>query len=186
MPTSAIFFEKHGIQGYQIWHSNVKYINTQINKYQVLKKLNMCYIFKSWWINDISYDHHIIISIWRSVPLSYGRHFLYLQLLLNFNLSVKYLKVCVLTITNNKNLTYVKEHENAEVVQPALMIVPRQKINQRSKSYRLLISRQLLSGSKIEMIIKARFVFFFRKKIQNFCVDRLDFLGRKIGTLGLF
>ena len=96
--------------------------------------------------------------------MSYGRHFLYLQLLLNFNLSVKYLKVCVLTITNNKNLTYVKEHENAEVVQPALMIVPRQKINQRSKSYRLLISRQLLSGSKIEMIIKARFVFFSKKK----------------------
>ena len=35
-PTCAIFFEKHGIQGYRIWHSrvsNVKYTNTRLHKY---------------------------------------------------------------------------------------------------------------------------------------------------------
>jgi len=35
-PTCAIFFEKHWIQGYRIWHSrvwDVKYTNTQLHKY---------------------------------------------------------------------------------------------------------------------------------------------------------
>ena len=35
-PNMCYIFEKHGIQGYQIWHShvsNVKYTNKQIHKY---------------------------------------------------------------------------------------------------------------------------------------------------------
>ena len=70
-PNMCYIFEKHGVQGYQILHScvsDVKCTNTQ--------KDPTCAIFlKSWWFKDFNYDHHIIISIWRSVQLSYGRHF---------------------------------------------------------------------------------------------------------------
>ena len=43
-------FEKHGIQGYQLWHSrvsNVKYTKAQIHKYKVLKRPNICYTFSN-------------------------------------------------------------------------------------------------------------------------------------------
>ena len=36
IPNMCYIFEKHGIQGYRIWHSrvsNVKYTNTQLHKY---------------------------------------------------------------------------------------------------------------------------------------------------------
>ena len=79
-PNMCYIFEKHGIQGYRIWHSrvsNVKYTNTQICKYTNTKCLKdpICAIFlKSWWFKYIKYDHHIIKSIWQSVSSPYGRH----------------------------------------------------------------------------------------------------------------
>ena len=55
--------------------------NIQIHKYKVLRRPNMCYIFEnaggsriSIMIHISSY-HHILISIWRSVPSCYGRYF---------------------------------------------------------------------------------------------------------------
>ena len=73
-------FEKHGIQGYQIYIKCKihKYTNTLIHKYKVLKRPNMCYIFEKLVVQGYqlwSSYNHIIISIWRSVPSSYGRHF---------------------------------------------------------------------------------------------------------------
>ena len=51
-PKMCYIFGKHGIQGYQIWHSrvsNVKYTNTQIRKYTNTKgSKDPTYFWKAW------------------------------------------------------------------------------------------------------------------------------------------
>ena len=66
-PNMCYIFEKHGIQGYRIWHSrvsNVKYTNTRLHKYtntKCLKDPTCAIFFKSMGLKDIKYD----------IPVSY-------------------------------------------------------------------------------------------------------------------
>ena len=59
-------FEKHGIQGYRIWHSrvsNVKYTTTQIHKYKVLKTPIMCNIFEKYGIQGYEIWHSRVSNV---------------------------------------------------------------------------------------------------------------------------
>ena len=66
-PNMCYIFEKHGIQGYRIWHShvsNVKYTNTRLRKYANTMECHCVYIsapaFRDWstfwwhWIKSLT------------------------------------------------------------------------------------------------------------------------------------
>ena len=63
-PHMCYIFEKHGIQGYQIYIKCKihKYTNTLIHKYKVLKRPNMCYIFEKlvWSSYHIISSYHLL------------------------------------------------------------------------------------------------------------------------------
>ena len=64
-PHMCYIFEKHGIQGYQIYIKCKihKYTNTLIHKYKVLKRPNMCYIFEKHGFQGYQIWHSLVSNV---------------------------------------------------------------------------------------------------------------------------